>query len=88
MSWASRSGDRGFSINLPARLTELARLSEKEIQEMFGPFNPQIARSSEQIVRNVHDARVGREIFSWLIIAFAGLLGLEYIVSNWFYKPE
>ena len=35
-----------------------------------------------------HDARVGREIFSWLIIAFAGLLAIEYIVSNWFYKPE
>jgi hypothetical protein len=78
----------GFSVNLPARLTELARLSEKEVQDIFGPFKPQVARSNAEIVRNVHDARVGREIYSWLIIAFAGLLGIEYIVSNWFYKPE
>jgi hypothetical protein len=79
---------RGFSVNLPARLTELARLSEQEVHDIFGPFAPQLARSSEQIVRNVHDARVGREIYAWLIIVVAGLLSMEYIVSNWFYKPE
>jgi hypothetical protein len=78
----------GFSVNLPARLTDLTRLSEKEVHDLFGPFAPQVARSNEQIVRNVHDARVGREIFSWLIVVFAGLLSIEYIVSNWFYKPE
>ena len=64
----------GFSVNLPARLTDLTRLSEKEVHDLFGPFSPQVARSNEQIVRNVHDARVGREIFSWLIVVFAGLL--------------
>jgi hypothetical protein len=78
----------GFSVNLPARLTDLSRLSEKELHEVFGSIAPQVARSNEQIVRNQHDARVGREIFSWLIIVFAGLLSMEYIVSNWFYKPE
>ena len=80
--------DRGFSINLPARLTDLTRLSEAEANDIFGPFKPQIARSDEQIVRNVHDSRVGREIYSWLIVVFAGLLSIEYVVSNWFYKPE
>jgi hypothetical protein len=80
--------DRGFSVNLPARLTELSRLSEQELRDVFGPFAPQVARSNDQIVRNVHDARVGREIFSWLIVVFAGLLSIEYVVSNWFYKPE
>jgi hypothetical protein len=78
----------GFSVNLAARLTDLTRLSEAEVKDIFGPFSPQFARSNEQIVRNVHDARVGREIFSWLIIVFAGLLSMEYVVSNWFYKPE
>ena len=79
---------QGFSVNLPARLTDLARLSEQEVSDMFGPFTPQVARSNEQIVRNVHDARVGREIYAWLIIVFAGSASMEYIVSNWFYKPE
>ena len=44
---------RGFSVNLPARLTELSRLSDSEVNEMFGPFKPQLARSKEQIDRNV-----------------------------------
>ena len=38
----------GFSVNLPARLTELARLSEQEVHDMFGPFTPQVARSNDR----------------------------------------
>ncbi len=82
------SEHRGFSINLPAQVTQLARLSDQELSEIFGPFKPQVARSNDQIVRNVHDSRVGREIYPWLILVFAGLLAIEYIVSNWFYKKE
>ena len=77
---------RGFSINLPAQATQLARLTDQELSDMFGPFKPQVARSNDQIVRNVHDSRVGREIYPWLILVFAGLLAIEYVVSNWFYK--
>ena len=80
--------DRGFSVNLPAQVTQLARLSEAELKEMFGPFKPQVSRSNDQIVRNVHDSRVGKEIYPWLILVFAGLLAVEYVVSNWFYKRE
>jgi hypothetical protein len=80
--------DRGFSVNLPARLTDLTRLAEREINDLFGPYTPQIARSNDQVVRNQGQARVGREIYSWLIVIVAGLLAMEYIVSNWFYKPE
>jgi hypothetical protein len=79
---------RGFSINLPSHVTQLARLSDQELSEMFGPFKPRVARSNDQIVRNVHDSRVGREIYPWLILVFAGLLAVEYVVSNWFYKKE
>ncbi len=80
--------DRGFSINLPAQVTQLARLTDQELSDTFGPFKPQVARSNDQIVRNVHDSRVGREIYPWLILVFAGLLAIEYMVSNWFYKRE
>ena len=80
--------DRGFSVNLPAQVTQLARLTDQELSDTFGPFKPQVARSNDQIVRNVHDSRVGREIYPWLILVFAGLLAVEYVVSNWFYKRE
>ncbi len=30
--------DRGFSVNLPARLTDLTRLTEKEVNDLFGPM--------------------------------------------------
>ena len=52
--------DRGFSINLPAQIMQLARLSEQELSETFGPFKPR-GRSNDQIVRDIHDSRVGRE---------------------------
>ena len=61
---------------------------DQELTDLFGPYKPQVARSNEQIVRNVHDSRVGREIYSWLILVLAGMLAVEYIVSNWFYKRE
>ena len=80
--------DRGFSVNLPAQVTQLARLTDQELGDTFGPFKPQVARSNDQIVRDVHDSRVGREIYPWLILVFAGLLAVEYVVSNWFYKRE
>jgi hypothetical protein len=80
--------DRGFSVNLPAQATQLARLTDQELSDTFGPFKPQVARSNDQIVRNVHESRVGREIYPWLIVVVAGLLALEYVVSNWFYKRE
>ncbi|MGO9112160.1 MAG: BatA domain-containing protein [Thermoguttaceae bacterium] len=80
--------DRGFSVNLPAQVTQLARLTDQELSDTFGPFKPQVSRSNDQIVRNVNDSRVGREIYPWLILVFAGLLAVEYVVSNWFYKIE
>ena len=78
--------DRGFSINLPAQVTQLARLNDQELSDTFGPFRPRMARSSDQIVRDIHDSRVGREIYPWLILVFAALLAVEYVVGNWFYK--
>ncbi len=78
--------DLGFSVNLPAQVTQLARLTDQELNDIFGPYKPQVARSNDQIVRNVNDSRVGREIYPWLILVFAGLLAIEYLVSNWFYK--
>ncbi len=78
--------DRGFSINLPAQVTQLARLNDQELSDTFGPFRPRVARTSDQIVRDIHDSRVGREIYPWLILVFAALLAVEYVVGNWFYK--
>jgi hypothetical protein len=80
--------DRGFSVNLSSQATQLTRLTDQELSEIFGPFQPRVARSNEQIVRDVHDSRVGIEIYPWLILVFAGLLAIEYVVSNWFYKQQ
>jgi hypothetical protein len=80
--------DRGFSVNYSSQVTQLARLTDQELGEMFGPFKPKVARSTEQIVRDVHDSRVGREIYSWLILVVAAVLAIEYVMSNWFYKKE
>jgi hypothetical protein len=78
----------GFSVNLSSLVTQLARLTDQELKEIFGPYQPRLARSNEQIVRDMDNARVGLEIYPWLILVFAGLLAIEYVASNWFYKRE
>jgi len=35
---------------------------------------------------NVSTGRVGRELFSWLILAAALVLGLEHVLANRFYR--
>jgi len=80
--------DRGFSVNLSSQATQLARLTDQELLDMFGPYKPKVSRSNDQIVRDVHDSRVGREVYPWLILVLAGVLALEYVVSNLFYKRE
>ena len=53
---------------------------------MFGPVKFQLARTREQIDRDVSMGRVGRELFPPLILIVALVLGLEMLVANRFYK--
>jgi hypothetical protein len=81
--------DRGFSVNLAPEQTRLDRLDEKELAELFGPYKFRVAKTKEQIDRDVSLGRVGRELFTPLILLLAVVLALESLLANRFYKnPE
>ncbi len=78
--------DRGFSVNLAPGQTELARLDEKQLAEIFGKYPYRVAREESQIEREFTTGRVGRELFPLVIVLVVVVLGLEHIVANRFYK--
>ena len=77
---------RGFAVNLPAEASDMTRLPPERLADVLGKERYQVARSREEIVRQVGIARVGREFYPLLIAALALVLGLEHLLANRFYR--
>jgi len=80
--------DRGFSVNLAPQQTELERAGEEQLAEVFGPLEYRIARTREEIERDISTGRVGRELFSPIILLVVIVLALEHFVANRFYRVK
>jgi len=76
----------GFSVNYAPAQTMLERLTDAELAATFGPVKHRLARTREQIDRDVSLGRVGRELFPSIILIVALVLGLEWLVANRFYR--
>ncbi|MEE8451547.1 MAG: BatA domain-containing protein [Thermoguttaceae bacterium] len=77
--------DRGFSVNLAPEQTTLERITNEELIELFGPFEVRIARTPQEIQRDISSSRVGRELFGTLILLVALALAAEHVVASRFY---
>ncbi len=78
--------DRGFSVNLPAEITRLDRIAGDEIVKALGDKRTRVARTRKDIEVRVGLARIGRELFPWLILAVALVLAAEQLLANRFYR--
>jgi hypothetical protein len=78
--------DRGFSVNLRPEQTRMDRLSQEDLDELFGSEKYHLARDRSQIERDVSLGRVGQELFPWVILLVAMILGAEHVVANKFYR--
>ena len=78
--------DLGFSVNYAPDQTRLDRLNDEELTGIFGPAKFRLARTRQQIDRDISVGRVGRELFPPLIVLLALVLGLELLMANRFYK--
>lgn len=78
--------DLGFSVNYATEQTQLDRLSEEELTNLLKPADLRIARSREQIDRQMNLARVGHELYPALILLVALVLGLEMLLAERFYS--
>lgn len=77
--------DRGFSVNLATRQTQLDRIDEESLTEVLGP-ECRVARTAEEIQRDISTARVGHQLFPVLILLVALVLAAEHLVANRFYR--
>lgn len=76
----------GFSVNYALPETQLDRLAERELAAVFGPFKFRIARTPQEIDRDVSLGRTGRELYPPLIVLVALILGAEMLIANRFYR--
>jgi hypothetical protein len=78
--------DRGFSVNLPLKASDLARTDEDGLNEVFGDTEFHLAHNREEIDRKISTGRVGRELFPLLIALVAIALAAEHVLANRFYR--
>ena len=92
-NYAVRSGgdvgglSKGFSVNLPPAATDFRRLADDTLAAALGPGH-RLARSAEEIVRDVTLERVGTELYPWVIVLVALAMAADWIAANKFYAPR
>ena len=91
-NYAVRSGGdvggfrRGFSANLSPSATDFRRLNPDQLKMVLGKENA-LAKSKEDLVRDVELGRIGAEFFGWFILlAFCAIL-TDWVLANRFYAP-
>ncbi len=77
----------GFSVNLPADVSQLDRIGADELKAVFGDVPYRVARDRADIVRDVNFGRVGRELYPPLIVILIAVMALEQLLANRFYRP-
>jgi hypothetical protein len=78
---------KGFSANLDAAATDVVRLDDALLQAVLGP-GTRIARTEQELVRDVNLERVGAELSGWLLLFAAAMVALDWMLANRFYAPR
>lgn len=85
---ASATLPRGFSVNLDRDATQLDRLSREQLAELLGRPDVPIAATEQEIVREIDQARIGKEFYPFLLPLLVIVLAAEYVIANRFYADS
>jgi len=77
----------GFSANLAPAATDFARLPPETLSAVWGREH-RLARTEQELVRDVDLTRVGSELFGWMVVLAALAMAADWIVANRFYAPR
>ena len=77
----------GFSANLDPAATDFTRLNPESLAAVWGA-GQRLARTEDELVRDVNLERVGAELFGWVILFVAAVMAADWIVANRFYAPR
>ncbi|HMB07657.1 MAG TPA: BatA domain-containing protein [Isosphaeraceae bacterium] len=76
----------GFSVNPPLAETQLTALGAGDLDALFGKDNYKLATDAESLRRATEQARIGHEIFPWLMFLILILVTAENLLANTFYR--
>lgn len=79
--------ETGFSVNLDPSATDFRRLGPEELAAVLGP-GARVARTEDELSRDVELDRIGAELFGWVILLAALAMAGDWIVANRFYAPR
>ena len=71
-----------FAVNPSSQESDLAAVPEASLERAFPPGRAQLLRPGADLARRVREARFGRELWSWFVIAALVLLVAEMIIAR------
>jgi len=77
----------GFSANLSPAATDFTRLNPESLAAVWGHAQ-RLARTEQELVRDVALERVGTELYGWIILLVAAVMAADWIVANRFYAAR
>lgn len=77
----------GFSVVLNPTATDFRRLTPEQLGDVLGPEH-RLARTEDELVRDVNLERIGSELFGWMIVLAAVAMAADWIMANRFYAPR
>jgi hypothetical protein len=77
----------GFSVVLDPAAIDFRRLTPDQLAAVLGPKH-RLARTEEELVRDMNLERIGSELFGWMIVLAAVAMAADWIVANRFYAPR
>ena len=81
-----RDADRTEQLPVAADPERLERIDAESLDRWFGQDGYRLARSREEVNRDLGEARIGHEMYSWLLVLLVLLLTLEHVLANRFYS--
>ncbi len=78
----------GFSANLSPDTSRLDRITSEQIAQCLGSDRFRLAKNEQEIVREIDQARIGREFYPLLLIVLVVIMLLEYVLANRFYSQD
>ena len=77
-----------FAVNGHPSESDLTRLDETALDELFGPNRYRLSRTAEEMELMLVRGRLGQEMFPYLLAILAAVFFGELLVSNRFYEEE
>lgn len=78
----------GFSLNLPARESDLRQLEKTELDALLGEGRYKVSRDLESLDRDVQSGRLGQEAYSMVVAFLVVVFSLEQFTATWFYRTD